>query len=268
MTTIVRAILALFGLAATLAWSGCGGDDDGGGDPSGVELASYCTSFVEAICATALRCGCDAPDCEARAGARCPLRDGLALRTAIDDGSVPYNPVAAARFIERARTGPCDARPTDCGTTDACFALSAAGGPCGTNHGCAGGLTCVSGTCIAPRDDGAACAAPEECRSGRCSGSTCSAPVPTGSSCTADSECTTLRCDFATERCRDLEPVDGLCVEHGECTTGYCDRDSPIGAGACRARQPLGATCDEAPMCMDSGCLSSTCVPAACLDAV
>jgi hypothetical protein len=235
---------------------------------TGVPLADYCAQFSEAVCESVARCGCDTTDCATRAAARCPLREGFSLRVTLEGGRIPYDDLGASRFIDRARAVACDERATECGSSDDCYALSDAGGQCGTNHGCVTGLVCIGGTCAEPAGDGSACMGSEQCASGLCSGGVCMPAAAVGAPCTVDSECTTGRCDFTSERCREPEPDDALCVRHEECASGYCDRDSTISAGNCRARLTAGEACDDAAMCLEGGCAGSVCVPAACLDAM
>ena len=106
--------------------------------------------------------------------------------------------------------------------------------------GCAAGLACVDGACVAPTGGGI------------------------GERCTDDSDCASGRCDFATESCREPLPAGGLCVKHSDCDTGYCDRPRDLAAGTCADRQAAGAACREGPMCIDGACVGGMCVVAIC----
>jgi hypothetical protein len=255
-------------VALSLSLAACGGDD-AGADPDPIAVADYCAAWSDAACAAIDRCGCgvDATMCAMVAPALCPIAEGTPGRVGVDDGSIAYDPVSAARFVARMRDAACGTRPLLCGASGTlCIGLSGEGGPCEATAGCGSELVCTGGRCVRPRELAAACASDLECASGRCDGGACAPKAALGATCSADSQCETGRCDAATERCRDLEPLDGLCTRNEDCASGYCQR-AELAGGHCQepaALLPRGASCTNDEMCADGACITDVCAPALC----
>ena len=250
-----------------VALGACGDDGDDGGEP--VTVPGFCTAWVDALCGSARRCACGSAiadldaQCADLAGRGCPLADGAPLRAGVDDGSVGYDESSAGRLVSAIRAVPCDA-PPPCALVS-CLGLSAEGGPCGTDQtACAAGLACIDGACGRPIAAGQPCTASAHCATGRCAAGTCAAKAEDGAACGEDSECESTRCDFTTGRCRGPEPLEGLCMDHVDCASGYCDRDLELGAGNCRERRADGEGCDEDPQCTGGACIGGVCASAIC----
>lgn len=260
-----RAIGAVTAAFLALA-AGCGGEDGG---PAAVELDAFCDEWVRAVCSGAERCSCAAavPDsagrCPEVAAPACPLAEGTSTRTAVDDGSLAYDAQAAGRYLAALGGVRCEAFAF-CAAPGPCIGLESEGGTCGGSSGCAEGLACVDGACRTPSRVGATCAENAECESGRCADGACAEKAVDGEPCGEDSECASGRCDFTRGSCRPPEPLEGLCMEHEDCESGYCDRDLELGAGNCRVRRTDGETCDEDPQCLGGACIDGICAAAIC----
>jgi hypothetical protein len=254
-------------LVASLLTASCGDDAS---SASAVDVDDFCAGWVSALCDSAARCTCavDAPTCEMRAAAACVLDRGRPTREMVDTGALPYDPVAAGRYIDAVAATPCDERPSLCGTTGPCLGLGKEGDACGATIGCAANLACIDGSCVAPAADGATCTDAAGCASGHCERGQCEPAAAVGEPCAAESECASGNCDFGTGRCREKEPEGGLCTEHSECESGYCDRDLELGAGSCQPLVPTGGSCDEDPQCVEGACFSGACGVALCDDIV
>ena len=253
-------------LLVVVALGACG-DDAGSGEA--VPVAGFCAAWVDAVCGSASRCGCGdviaelETRCAELAGRGCPLAEGAPLRMGVDDGSVSYDDAAAGRLVSAIGGLRCDAAPP-CALVS-CLGLSAEGGPCGSERSaCVTGLVCMDGACGRPIAAGQPCSESAHCASGRCEAGTCAAKAEDGAACAEDPECESTRCDFSTGRCRAPEPLEGLCMDHADCASAYCDRDLELGAGNCRDRRPDGETCDEDPQCAGGACIGGVCASAIC----
>ncbi|MEM9191065.1 MAG: hypothetical protein AAGF12_17925 [Myxococcota bacterium] len=272
-------------------WCGACGEDSA--PTASVPVGSFCAQFAAARCAALARCECPdfaSPDsCRSAEEASCPLREGEALRDAIEAGTSPYNPFAAGQLVARVRSASCDA-PVDCRTTGVCVGLSGNGGPCGEVFGCGadaqcvgsicerfGGegascrtdgdcadKRCVGSICEAPRRLMEPCTMPSDCASGRCAEAMCAEKAPIGTACDVDSECETGRCDFAVGRCSALIANDELCTEDSDCVSGYCDIDMMLAAGFCRSREGPGDACADNDDCQSGLCVSARCAIPIC----
>ncbi len=259
-----RATALTLALAAVLTAS-CGGD---AADP--VAVANFCDGWVRSVCDASSRCGCalDAATCEMRAAGACVLQEGGATREMVDMGALPYDPVAAGRYLDTITAISCEERASLCGTTGPCLGLGAEGDACGETIGCAAALACVGGSCVTPTADGSSCTSGAACASGRCERGQCEPAGAIGDACSEQAACASGNCDFATGRCRDKEPEGGLCTEHSECESGYCDRNLDLGAGSCQPLVPTGGSCDEDAMCEGGACFSGVCGLALCDDVI
>lgn len=270
MRLLMRLPLALastvFALALSCALSGCG--DDATAEPDPLAVVDYCAAWSDAACEAASRCACgvDATMCAMLAPTLCPLAEGSPTRMGVDDGSIRYDPLDAGRFVARLRSAACDTRPLSCGTGALCIGLSGEGGACEATAACAAPLVCLASRCVTPAEIGGACTDDLGCTSGHCDGGACAEKVALGGACSGDSQCATGRCDFATERCRELEPLDALCTRNEECASGYCERVE-LSGGHCKAvtaRLARGAPCSTDDMCADGACVSGACAAALC----
>jgi len=153
--------------------------------------------------------------------------------------------------------------------------VQGAGAPCGGDHECQDGLTCVGytsaaeGVCQAPPPIGAPCGpgrsdggssaslslnfgAHPKCATGAyCASASgmCVARVPAGQKCQiADDENTDcaelLHCHMGTCGTEGPADVGGACVSSSDCTSGhYCAVSSGTQSGQCAEFEPAGGTC-------------------------
>jgi len=130
--------------------------------------------------------------------------------------------------IQESGTGPCTTN-ADCPASyplcdnGACVENPVQTGPCTTNDDCISPYVCVSGTCLAPNQNGTPCSPatadpcpdPDEV----CIGGYCTA-IPDGDPCTTNDDCPTgWLCVNGT--CQQDNPGPNGCVETGDCQTGF-----------------------------------------------
>lgn len=154
--------------------------------------------------------------------------------------------------------GPCaEGICTDVDGAPRCIGLAALGEPCGMGIDsicidldaefsslesgtlllrCNVASGATTGTCAALLADGATCARPAECASGRCEATVCAAPAANGADCVDDSECSSGFCRSAgaTSVCAAAAAVNngGACMDDSECVSGACRNDVCV-AGIC-----------------------------------
>lgn len=168
---------------------------------------------------------------------------------------------------------------------------------------CAGqqyGLTrCVAGVCVAKVENGVACAVPDACLSGYCSGGVC-CDTPCDGLCEA---CTEARTGVATGACAPIIDGDACgtttctasvvsgrlclggicqdatldcapfsCTQAGACLAA-CDGDEDCApssrcvGGTCAGTTPNGGACDAASSCGSGHCVAGVCCDEACDEA-
>lgn len=280
----------------SLLTSGCLVESHTPEDP--VPIEAFCDVFFDALCEPIEACGCGAiaiESCRQEQRELCSGFPSAALRGAVDEGRVIYDPVAASTLAERLRGRGCDAfvstldwRVRDLfdlggtfvgtrGAGDACEVLGfELIGECALG-------SCASFAegpiCRASVGEGGRCDRTHQCvhldgeltaESGidrlvlRCvpdapgvEEGTCRAWLGEGEVCETDAACWTGRC--ASERC-EAQVMGGDCVTSRECATGlYCADRVCTTAGA-----PEGASCDVDAACASRVCLGGVCLAAGC----
>ncbi len=265
---------------------------------SPVALEDFCGRFFDALCGPLDGCGCGlvaSTSCRAEERMICGSFLSTALQDAIADGSLRYDPDAAAALLSRLEERGCDGFVQaldwrvrdlfdlggvfvgDRAVGERCESLgfelvsvcrlgscsSGSGGGvcrgsvgegerCDRTHRCVdldrdlslGGsveqwvLRCEpdtpgsdAGTCRRWVDEGAACAEPVVCWTGRCEGGVCAAAE-----------------------------VAGECLSTRECAAGlYCQNLACALGGA-----PEGAPCDDAAACASEVCVGGRCLARGC----
>lgn len=241
----------------------CGSDE-----PEPIALADFCTRFEAAMCDGLVHnCECGAvteQGCRAAISAAC-VPDDPTLRANIENGTVRYDGVAAARLIAKlTAAGPdCEA-----GITAGWYApdfFTAAGVWTGSKVGGA--------TCLFPSIPGL----PNDCANGTCSLSRriCIAAVAEGQECDATHECYDFaaqfpayqRCDHVTlgeaNTCMPFLELGEACTTSNQCATGLCE------SGACAffvSLSAFGTSCNADNACQSGYCQDGFCGHAVCGD--
>lgn len=130
---------------------------------------------------------------------------------------------------------------------------------------CAEGLSCdpVTDTCVAPCQQGAACASDEECdeeQELRCIVGRCDRARVAGLPCAVAADCAEgLRCapdpeDETLQVCQERLAIDEGCTSHEECASDFCD---PV-LLTCAEKVPADSAC---PSGLDEQCDDGVCEP-------
>jgi len=263
-----------------------------------VPLEEFCARFFDALCAPldACDCGLEAMrECRAEEDVICRSFPSPALRAAVADGSVAYDPEAGSELLRRLRERGCDGFVTtlDWQVRDLFDLGGTFGGglPAGAECTMLGfELTsqCTLGSC-APTPDG----------------NVCRASVDEGQRCDRTHQCVdldatlitggavdrlALRCDpdaptSETGTCRRWVLAGSACVEDGECWTGHCEAERcverALGDDCISSRECAdglyctslrcteggaadGASCDDDAACSSLVCVAGVCRPVGC----
>ncbi len=283
------------------------------GDPVAFLRDHYCAAVAASLCGAGADCGCTASPlfptgeaCVEAQRARCetavaPLEAGLRDRSLVVDASAVGACVAAHEALAAACGHLAGAR-IDAVCARMVYAAANVGEPCdfplcasgaGTCQGgvctalpgpgesceglCAPGLVCAGGHCVAPGDEGAACAADAACALPLvCLGGTCRRRGGPGAPCSTDEACEIgLVCQGGAGT-----GAAGTCAQ-GPAT---CNDPSDLcGNGTqclfpnqfvCAPRAGVGEACQHTADCVPSAvCAAGVCEPApgegkACADGV
>lgn len=168
-----------------------------------------------------------------------------------DGGGVPCDPAACPDAPGDCQTAICDAgqcsfRVADSGQVCAVGVGKVCNGvgeckQCLSNADCTSPSSCMDGFCMAP-----SCSNVQQDPGETdvdCGGPDC-APCPVDGSCVQDGDCLTLWCDAG---------VCAPCASHGDCPDEhYCDEAvSPI---ACAPQKQIGSPCEDKAECLSNDC--------------
>jgi len=253
---------SVLALCAALLVTACGDDDGAPPTPADVSIESFCTSYVDAVCARAARCSCVgttpdlASECQTDATNECAAILNEPLVTAVAEGRAHYDATAAGRFIATVRDASCDL---------ASFEASFRVRDVFTLGGVFDGTVEPGAPCTVPIDKG-----PSDCHVGMCPISptpVCFGLSAQGQPCDPDpaspsvyrlcapldaplvelaSPERALRCVGGV--CQPLADIGSPCFANGDCKSGRCDGD------VCAETLPDGGSC-----VMDVECTSTNC---------
>lgn len=254
-----------------------GGSSGTGGGSAATGYSAFLDSFSAAYCQKAIECGSlatTAPaDCAVVVRQMFATRGygigtSMATERSVLAGAATYNPTRGQACLANIAAIPCvggspSGNPTECdGITSP---AAAANGACFYRYDCVDPmLSCNGGPCTrrctVGGNLGESCRADGSCTTPFvCINNTClNEPAP-GSACLSFNGCGP-RMDCRNSVCVTLPSVGLSCPDFRCVPDAYCEFSSRI----CRARKPLGSSCQTAGECVDGTvCASSVCSPAA-----
>jgi hypothetical protein len=198
--------------------------------------------------------------------------DGAYCSTGADGGSCEARRDAGVGCVDDAECLPslvCDATARTCVVAQ----VAAPGDECSPGQRCPAGTVCLieanasTGTCGAPRDDGAPCERAGDCASHlTClpgdGGQACRARNADGAPCTVTRDCLAFSACVAGT-CVALPTLGRPCAADRPCLWGTC-LDGPDGGAVCAEAQGPGQSCRSASDCASGRCEQGFCT-AACL---
>lgn len=301
MTSTASRGVTTVGLVVALAALGCGGGGSGedpdaapapdAGAPDatpGLALDDVDDAYVDAYCGYAVRCGqiSDLALCE-RLFTGELLSDFVQFEANVEDGTVVFDPEAAAACIAAIEDWSCDttaennrSEPEACGQVFT--GTVAEGGDCYIDEQCADGgncapIKCIDACCLSecvagpPEVDlgdscvDAICPADAFCNDAN----ECEALLPENAPCSYDGMCDYgLACPDGT--CVPLPATgeacpDGACQHAGDsCVEGICARRGSVGDDCSVAQCQFGLLCTEGaePTCASFPTIGQSCAAA------